>query len=491
MKGLKQNRAHQKGAALLTVLVALMIMTILLFEFQYAAMVERKLAYNDLNQTQAYYLAKSGARVGLLRIALYGKLKANNQLASMVPDPNMLKPLLDQIWQMPIPAFPPPAGATGGMKADRDAAQKVLEQTKITEGQYSVSIKAESSKINLNTLIMPQSALGNRPNFLETPTRPDLYTAHMLINLMEGFIKNSERPDEEYPDLRPEEVVMDIMDWVNVGDTRLMGGSKDQYYEQQNPPYKCKRAPFFTIEELRMVKGIDGYLFDKLRPHITVYANEGKININAASSTLLRTLYRDFTDDDIKKINEKKQELGNWPSETAFVDYISNTLGRAAFKTIYNDPNNYPFTVDTQSFKIEAMGEIAKSASSVQRTIKVQVAITRPKGGTPANVSQAECKPPDRFWLPTIGRCYNAPTSDTECTSAGGTVMMNNGANSCKFNSDQGTAPIFVPLPSTTAGTNPGTTTPGTTPGSGSGTGTKGKSTAKPGALKILNWSET
>ena len=58
-----------------------MIITILLFEFQYAAMVECKLAYNDLNQTQAYYLAKSGARMGLLRIALYARLKTNPQLS--------------------------------------------------------------------------------------------------------------------------------------------------------------------------------------------------------------------------------------------------------------------------------------------------------------------------------------------------------------------------------------------------------------------------
>ena len=45
----------------------MMIITIMLFEFQYSAMVERKLAYNELNQLQALYLAKAGARIGLLR----------------------------------------------------------------------------------------------------------------------------------------------------------------------------------------------------------------------------------------------------------------------------------------------------------------------------------------------------------------------------------------------------------------------------------------
>lgn len=462
-----------------------MILTIILFEFQYAAMVERKLAYNDLNQTQAYYLAKSGARIGLLRIALYARLKGNSQLNSMVPDPNLLKPLLDQVWQLPVPPFPPAKGEVKEMfKADRDAAEKVLSQTRITDGQYSVSIKPESSKINLNTLIMPQSELGNRPNFLAAPTRPDLYTGVMLINLLDSFLKESENPYEEYPDLRPEEVVMDIMDWVNPGDQRLMGGNKDQYYEQQNPPYKAKRNKFFTVEELRLVRGIDGKLYDKLKPHVTVFANEGKINLNSAGEKLYRALYRDFTDDDIKKILERRSELGSWPSETAFVDYVSNTLGRAAFKQLYNDPQSYPFTVDTQSFLIEALGQVSKSASSIQRTIRVAVALTGPKGGTPSSAKQSDCKPPSLVWIPSANRCYNTPTTDDECRNIPGTVMNQGGQTGCKINSDQGTAPVWVAFPSSTAPSSPASpSTPGTSGGK--------KTVSKPGAMKILNWSES
>jgi len=65
------------------VLIAMMIISIVLFEFQYASMIERKLSYNDLNQLQAYYLAKSGVKIGLFRLAIFNKVKKDPGLAGM------------------------------------------------------------------------------------------------------------------------------------------------------------------------------------------------------------------------------------------------------------------------------------------------------------------------------------------------------------------------------------------------------------------------
>ena len=127
-----------------------MIISIMLLEFQYSAMVEQKLAYNDLNQLQAYYLAKSGVHMGLLRVALYGRARRSPQLANIAPGVD-IKPYLEPIWSLPLPSFPPEKGSFTKMeKADKDAAEKTLSETRVTEGSVSHVISSEASKINLN-----------------------------------------------------------------------------------------------------------------------------------------------------------------------------------------------------------------------------------------------------------------------------------------------------------------------------------------------------
>ncbi len=458
----------------MTVLVALMIITIMLFEFQYAAMVERKLAYNDLNQTQAYYLAKSGVRVGMLRVALYARLKTNPQIKSMLPDPNALNGFLDQIWSLPLPSFPPSAASLQKLgKSDRDAAEKVLSETKITEGNYTVSIKSESSKINLNSLTVPQNMLGQRPNFNTQCTAPYLCTGQMLTNILAKFLKDSDDPYEEFPDLRPEELVSDIMDWVSPGDSRLMGGNKDSYYLALQPPYRAKKGRLFTLEELRLVRGMTEPIYRKLQPYVTVYSYDGKININSASDTLLHALYPDFTEDDFKRVKEHKNQIGTWSTEKAFADFVTQNLGRSGFSTLYPDPANYPFTVGTDSFLIESLGVIPKSASSVQRTIKAAVAFTSAKGGTiiPGITTEADCNksPATQFWNAFTNQCLTNPRNEQECryNAGGGWMDDGSGRMGCRVQQANSSKMVYPPP------TGPGSKSAGTN------------------TMKVLYWSES
>lgn len=337
---------NNRGAALITVLVAMMIMSIVLLEFQYSAMVERKLAYNELNQIQAYYLAKSGIRIGLLRLSVYGRALANPNIKQMFGGQSLPVNYFDMIWNLPLPPFPPARMKNlAASMADKEADAKILKQTRVTDGNSSHVISSEGSKINLNYFTQIPAQYQNQRLDLNC-RNPDAlykYNACLLINLMENFLRESEDPVQEYGNLRPEEIVYNIMDWVTPGMTSFAGGNKDNYYQQLKPPYKAKRNRFYTLEELRLVKGIDEHLFSKLRPYITVYSEDGKININTATSQMIRAFYPDFTENDITKILEKRKELNGWPSESTFIDFITNTLGRNGFKTSF-DPNNSPFT---------------------------------------------------------------------------------------------------------------------------------------------------
>lgn len=427
----------------MTVLIALMIITLMLFEFQFGSMLERKLAYNELNQVQAHYLAKGAARVGMLRVALYGRLVSNKSIekaAQGIP----VGQYMEMLYTLPFPPFPPNADSIGELnKADRDAAESLLEQTRISNGQSIHTIRTETNKINVNFLQLSKQALEEGDiDLRRDPKTLQEYVARSLINLMEGFIADSDDPYREYGNFSPEEIVLNLMDWVNPGSNALAGGSKDAYYEGLNPPYQAKRNRFYTIDEVRMVKGISPALFRKLRKYITVYAYDGKININQASGEILRALYADFTEEDIKELLEYRETTGGFATEKGFVSYVSDTLGRSGFAEIYDDPKTYPFTVNATSFIVEGTGQIRKSASVISRSVTVALSLAASKKGGQNETANAknptECnKLPGYFWDSRQGMntCRAKPQDDEECRfELAGTPSEQNGNFCCKLN---------------------------------------------------------
>ncbi|MBC7527018.1 MAG: general secretion pathway protein GspK, partial [Chthonomonadaceae bacterium] len=52
------------------------------------------------------------------------------------------------------------------------------------------------------------------------------------------------------------ELVAAILDWRTPGDQPSENGAKNEYYSALNPAYNCKNAPYETVEELLLVKGI-------------------------------------------------------------------------------------------------------------------------------------------------------------------------------------------------------------------------------------------
>ncbi|MBI1861027.1 MAG: type II secretion system minor pseudopilin GspK [Deltaproteobacteria bacterium] len=463
---------HNQGAALLTVLVALMVISIMLFEFQYASMVEQKLAYNELNQIQAYYLAKSGIRLGLLRITLYARAKKDPNVKNLIKQVPGGGALIDGIWNMPLPAFPPDATKLSDLdKGDRDAAEQTLEQTKVSDGKSTHLITDESMKINLNDLVVPEQMRSTRIDFRsDSPQGPFWYTGRLLINLMDNFLRDSENPTEEYGDLRPEDVVVNFMDWVTPGENSFAGGNKDLAYEKMSPPYKAKRNKFYSVDEVRMIKGVDEHLYAKLRPYITVYADQGKVNINTNSrEDFYRALVPSLRADDVKKVLEERDKRGGWNSEEDFAQYIKTTFGNSEFDKLYPKKEEYPFTVSSQSFLIEAMGKLDKSRSSIQKIIRVAV-LLRSIGANCDGLDGSKCQTVAAcFFDQRDNRCKSKPRSSAECTDLVSSQYSEAGGQFC--------CTIQVMNASQQICYNPATDAP--------------KGPVEPNAVKIVHWSET
>lgn len=61
---------------------------------------------------------------------------------------------------------------------------------------------------------------------------------------------------EALPRMTPE-LAAAIIDWRDSNSTISDGGAEDETYQRLNPPYRCKNAPFESIDELRLVNGAD------------------------------------------------------------------------------------------------------------------------------------------------------------------------------------------------------------------------------------------
>jgi type II secretory pathway component PulK len=91
----------------------------------------------------------------------------------------------------------------------------------------------------------------------------------------------------------PRELAHNLIDYVDENEERVRGGSEDDWYQSQLPPYLPANEPLRSVDELRRVEGFEPALVDGLRPYITVHPRAGGsgVNPNTAPPHVLATLY--------------------------------------------------------------------------------------------------------------------------------------------------------------------------------------------------------
>jgi general secretion pathway protein K len=127
----------------------------------------------------------------------------------------------------------------------------------IGEKNCKVFISDEGGKININKITDE-----NKVNF-----------THFLI---------SHKIDR----ITAETITDSLLDWVDADDLQRMSGAEKEYYASLQEPYEPRNAPFESVEELALVKGVTPQIFQKIRDHLTIYGS-GKINVNFASREVL------------------------------------------------------------------------------------------------------------------------------------------------------------------------------------------------------------
>ncbi len=174
-----------------------------------------------------------------------------------------------------VPDEPPTKGGLGSTEDD-DTDSQDMESLKITKwvpnkNPYSIQIgnvycdvylHDENGKINLNGIND-----GNKGILIE-------YFTQMGIDVLDADV-----------------IVDSILDWIDPDDLNHLNGAENNYYETLPEPYKTKNAPFSSIEELVLVRGVTPEIFESIRNNITVYGGEQiVVNINIASKKILSSV---------------------------------------------------------------------------------------------------------------------------------------------------------------------------------------------------------
>lgn len=391
-----RTRRSRGGVALLLVVASLLVLTVIITDLSYGATIRFQVSTHQRDRVQAVWLARSG--VNMYRLILTaGKQLEKSGLADMAEEYLGIN-IGDQLWQM-IPALN--TGlirmifASGG---DADDISEEDRQTFQSTGTVSDEVREEAKESSLfsdrdfldfdgdfSAEVADLESMLNVNNFSKRTTDESCLTYATSLQL--AGLMGGEENDQWFHDrnLDKWELIANLADWVDADTMRCgpRGGYEDNLYNRGDNPYLSKNAPFDTKEEIRLVAGWDGEVYDRFGASLSVWGS-GKININTASSELIAGLIRGYvtptpTDATVElilgKIEEQKLIMGDFskPSEfTSFVEGLGYTVDPALSKAL---------TKSSQTFFITSTGLVNDSAAKVSAVVTYGS-----KGGTEGKV---------------------------------------------------------------------------------------------------------
>jgi type II secretory pathway component PulK len=259
------THSRPRGIALIIVMVAIFVLSVLIGAFAFSMKVETTLAMNANREAELIWLGRSGVEFARWVVA---------QQMAIGTEPY---DALNQKW----------AGGPGSLTSSNSPLASVsLENYRVGDGEISIKIVDLERKFNINQtdLQMLQQAL-------------------TLVGVDAGEIP---------------QISAAITDWIDPDDVTHVNGAESDYYQSLNPAYYAKNKPIDDLTELLMVRGIslDMYwgshstnhtaaAFQQLdrwgRPveqplysvgleEIFTPLSSGKININTASLTALQAI---------------------------------------------------------------------------------------------------------------------------------------------------------------------------------------------------------
>ena len=231
---MKRDRKNSDGVALIMVLWALTILSVIVLSFSMMARTETHSALTFRTTVTNRFLAEAGIERGIVEILFRNANKGQPVVLA---------------GREPVKIDGTPYAGT------------------VEKGTYVFRVIDESGKIPLNALTDVSSIL--------------------LRNLLAQMGYQPEEADT---------VVDSILDWRDDNELHRLNGAESDYYMSLPNPYKAKNLNFDTVEELLLVKGVTPVMLygdgkkRGLIDYLTVYSNRNSINVNAAPKEILAAI---------------------------------------------------------------------------------------------------------------------------------------------------------------------------------------------------------
>ena len=398
------GRRNERGAALLVVMVAVAVVTVLAVDLAYDTRVSLRIAGNARDELQATYLAKSG--VALSRLVLSFQQDLDGAFPAAIA--GGLAPPRPQIWRLvPVGSTlaanlfgerpPPPPPAAAGPEGTPAVAAAGPQP-----GGFEATIDDEGRKVNVQL-----DALG-------------ISNAGLLAAQVQAFWQLVceprwdalfDREDENGQRHSRQEVIVYVKDWVDpdeVGSalnasfptTCVMitaGNPFEQGFGDENFPYdrgedryRAKNARMDSLAELYMVAGVTDAFMAAFGDDLTVYLpRDAKRNVNTTDRARLLDLARIVADppgqpvlydlefpDRLQKVVMERTFGGILTLTPQDFGQIVAALGVKVNMNTFSPTNpQNPFTDRSSVFQIRVAGrsgDVTKTLEAVVRFDKAQ-----------------------------------------------------------------------------------------------------------------------
>ena len=237
------GRDSEKGIVLVIVIIVIAILMILVTDLIYFTQIDSEISMNTRDEVKARYIAKSGVQVAAGAFSA----QALEELSAMMGSVGGSAGRDDGLWALSVPYFP------------------------VGQGSVSITITDERSKINLNSLVSTDS------NIVDQQVLAEL---RELFRLLGVDTSKSER------------FLSSLVNWLDipregtVNDQDSAGANAD-FYAGLQPAYRIKDGPLDTVEEIRMIDGMDDEFYNTVKDYVTVYPVDKKINFSTASRIVM------------------------------------------------------------------------------------------------------------------------------------------------------------------------------------------------------------
>jgi type II secretory pathway component PulK len=305
-----------KGIALLIAIFMTAMLLLFMSDMIVNSTVEVKLAAANRDNVKAEYVAKSGVNLASFLIAV--DFAIDLYQFEISSNPNL--PNLPNLSILPADGPQDPWGYLNGFPIGGDSAElintfqegfdlsklsddKVLSKLKDLDGQFTLVVSDEMSKINVNYCAVGQG----------------IKCTTMLLALMSCPAESDYLENKK---LVAKEIVAHIRDWADTdSNVELASGasSESDPYADRDPKVFPKNAYFDTIEELKLIPGWDDDLHEIFSPYLTVYPmpsqtarqSDLNVNFNSADRSLLACLLPKSATDCAESAAGYYDNLGN------------------------------------------------------------------------------------------------------------------------------------------------------------------------------------